>query len=537
MSSRTRIGRALGAITMVVATLTLAMPAQPAFASGPTLHSAGSTWVQIALQQWTSDVSRFGLSVDYQGIGSTAGRQNYMYNLIDFAATEIPYQPDELAQYHTELKSRFRSYQYIPDVAGGTSFMYNIVDPTTGRRITNLRLSSGTIAKIFTGHITSWRDPAIVADNPGLNLPNAPLTPVVRSDSSGTSGQLSLYLAATQPGLWNPFAAAHGCPPPCASWPTDPPFIGQSLSSGVTNFVASTPNTINYVEAGYALAKGFPVAYVHNASNNWALPLSQNVSTALTHATLNADLTQNLGGVYNAPEPNAYPLSSYSYLITPTSVIDPAKGLVLGKFLLYVACAGQQEAGLLGYSPLPPQLVNFVFQAINRINGHPPTPDLNTAAGRAQCPNPTFGGGGGGGGGGNNGGGGGNNGGNGTGTNGNGNSTGTHGGGTKAAATSTTTAKALKAAAGTNLGKGGSGVFGDQTAAAVSPAEQTATLLAARRQAAYGSLSHVHSETQTALEWAALYVPLLVYGPILLRRRRRSTRADAASNKETAGAA
>src|SRR5664279_1189598 len=174
----------IGAVAMAVATLTFVVPSGAAYADGPTLHAAGSTWVQIALQQWTSDVSRFGLNVDYQGIGSTAGRQNYMYNLIDFAATEIPYQPDELAEYHNELKDRFRTYQYIPDVAGGTSFMYNLVDPTTGRRITNLRLSSATIAKIFTGHISTWRDPSIVADNPGLNLPNTPLTPVVRSDSS-----------------------------------------------------------------------------------------------------------------------------------------------------------------------------------------------------------------------------------------------------------------------------------------------------------------------------------------------------------------
>ncbi|MDQ1534543.1 MAG: phosphate transport system substrate-binding protein, partial [Actinomycetota bacterium] len=206
--------RALCALTTLTAALSFGLPARPAFADGPTLHSAGSTWVQIALQQWTSDVTRFGLHVDYQGIGSTAGRQNYMYNLIDFAATEIPYQPDELAQYHSELGTRFRTYQYIPDVAGGTSFMYNLVDPTSGRRITNLRLTSATIAKIFTGRIASWRDPAIVAENPGLNLPNAPLTPVVRSDSSGTSGQLSLYLKATQPGIWNPFESAHGCPPP-----------------------------------------------------------------------------------------------------------------------------------------------------------------------------------------------------------------------------------------------------------------------------------------------------------------------------------
>ncbi|MGZ6979582.1 MAG: substrate-binding domain-containing protein, partial [Acidimicrobiia bacterium] len=164
----------MGALFAALAVLAgvVTIPAGPAMADGPTLHSAGSTWVQIALTQWASDVARFGVNIDYQGIGSTAGRQNYMYNLIDFAATEIPYQPDELAQYHAELGGRFRSYQYLPDVAGGTAFMYNLVDPTTGGRITNLRLSSATVAKIFTGHIDRWRDPAILADNPGLNIPD-----------------------------------------------------------------------------------------------------------------------------------------------------------------------------------------------------------------------------------------------------------------------------------------------------------------------------------------------------------------------------
>ena len=94
--------------------------------------------------------------------------------------------------------------------------------------------------------------------------------------------------------------------------------------------------------------------------------------------------------MYVAPEPNAYPLSSYSYLITPTDQIDPAKGRVLGQFLLYVGARGSRNAPLLGYSPLPKNLVQVVFDAINRINGHPPTPDLNTPQGVADCPNPTF---------------------------------------------------------------------------------------------------------------------------------------------------
>ncbi|MEI8405682.1 MAG: hypothetical protein WCG96_10445, partial [Actinomycetes bacterium] len=95
------------------------LPAGVAFADGPQLHSAGSTWVQIAMQQWTSDVNRFGLNVDYQGIGSTAGREDYMYNLIDFAATEIPYRPGELDPYTRDLGGTFRTSKYGPAVAGG----------------------------------------------------------------------------------------------------------------------------------------------------------------------------------------------------------------------------------------------------------------------------------------------------------------------------------------------------------------------------------------------------------------------------------
>jgi phosphate ABC transporter phosphate-binding protein len=491
--------------------------AAPASAEGPLIHGAGSTWVQIAMNQWASDVSRFGLQVDYQGTGSTAGRQNYMYNLIDFAATEIPYQPDELAQYHNELGDRFRTWQYLPDVAGGTAFMYNLVDDATGQRITNLRLSGEAVAKIFTGQVTRWRDPIITGDNPGLNLPDQALTPVVRSDSSGTSAQLSLYLAAIASGTWGGFASARGCPAPCQNWPTDRPFVGQNLSSGVTNYVASTPGTINYVEAGYALAKGYPVAYVRNGSGNFAVPLSQNVATALVHAHLNADLTQDLGGVYVAPEANAYPVSSYSYMIAPTSKIDADKGAVLGKFILYAVCAGQKAAPLLGYSPLPPNLVQIAFDAVNRINGHPPTPDLSTQAGRDACPNPTFqksateiqgaalpgtskaaGG-------------------SGAIAGRNGAAAGTLAAGASVARTgaagSTTAASALTA-------DGALSAAGAAGAAAVAGSDTSVNLAYARRKAVLGSLRHVQAPNSTPLVLASFYLPLLVFLPLLVRRKR-----------------
>jgi hypothetical protein len=130
----------------------------------------------------------------------------------------------------------------------------------------------------------------------------------------------------------------------------------------------------------------FTPAYIRNRSGHYAAPSAINVETALKHVTLNRDLTQNLMGAYNAPEANAYPLASYSYLITQTKGLNPAKGAVLGKWIIYIACAGQREAVPLGYAPLTPNLVKDVFSAVRRIPGAPKTPPLSASA----CPNPTI---------------------------------------------------------------------------------------------------------------------------------------------------
>jgi phosphate transport system substrate-binding protein len=344
--------------------------------------------VQIALDQWRADIARQGFLIDYQGGGSSAGRNEYIINQVDFAASEIPFQPNEVAELHAENKS----YQYLPDVAGGTSLMYNLHSPA-GARITNLRIDAVTAAKIFTGVITSWQDPAIQALNPGLTISETTVVPVIRSDGSGTSAQFSLYLQDQATAVWNAFVASNGCPAPCSQWPPFPGSTQQAGSDGVANFVANDAigtGAIGYVEAGYAFGRGFPIALLRNASGNFP-PLntstfSTSVATALTHATLNADLTQNLTGVYRAPEANAYPMSSYSYMITQTTGFDPSKGFVLGTWIIYIACAGQREAAPLGYSPLPPNLIAADFQAVARIPGAPATPPIDAQ----HCPNPTL---------------------------------------------------------------------------------------------------------------------------------------------------
>ncbi len=349
----------------------------------PIVSGAGSTWSQIAVDQWRADVSRFGLRVNYQGVGSSSGRQFYINDQVDFAVSEIPFEGQEL----DALRSKGKEWAYVPIVAGGTSFMYNLRDGA-GAPITTLRLSSATAVGIFTGALKKWNDPALAAENPGINLPDKPIIPVVRSDGSGTSAQFTSYLSKREQSTWCEFAKANGID--CghtSNYPGFPGSVAQSGSDGVANYVHSESTgqgAITYVEAGYAIQRGRPVAFLKNGSGNYTLPTSKNVSTALTKATLNADDTQNLDEVYVSADADAYALSSYSYMIVPTKDIDLAKGDALGSFMAYFACEGQRKADQLGYAPLPQNLVEVVFNGMRKVPGSPAPPEIS------ECTNPTL---------------------------------------------------------------------------------------------------------------------------------------------------
>lgn len=354
------------------------------------ISGAGSTWSQIAIDQWRADVARQGLTVNYQGVGSTSGRVFYYNGQVDFGVSEIPFNNDggvdEIAL------AAGRPYAYMPIVAGGTAFMYNL--KIAGKQVRNLQLSPSTVAKIFTGVITNWNDPAIKADNPSLSLPSLTIKPVVRSDGSGTSAQFTAFMKAMTPSEWNAFCVKTGlgssCPP-TSLYPIPPgaAFAAQQFSDGVANFVAAPYNngSITYVEYGYAKERGFPVASVKNKAGKYAQPLARNVAIALQGARLNPDGTQILSGVYNFSDPAAYPVSSYSYMIVPTSTaagFTTGKGEALSKFIVYFVCAGQQKSEQLGYSPLPKVLVEAAFKAMAKIPGAVAAPALK------DCSNPTI---------------------------------------------------------------------------------------------------------------------------------------------------
>jgi phosphate transport system substrate-binding protein len=365
------------------------------------VSGAGSTWSQNALTQWIADESQYGITVNYAGVGSTQGREEYLAGAVDFAASDIPFQTKPTDGSAPENPAP-NSFAYIPVTAGGTAFMYHL--KINGQQVTNLRLSGQNVAKIFTGVITKWNDPAIAADNPQLTMPDETITPVVRSDGSGSTAQFSLWLLTQYPNLWNAYCSAAGRSGECGEtslWPAISGQIAQNGDLGVAGYVSAAyaEGTIGYVNYSYALNAKYPVVKVLNPAGYYTEPTPYNVAVSLLKAQVDTTdvndpslyLTQQLNGVYNDTDPRTYVLSSYSYMILPTVVkgqFSTAKGKTLAAFSYYAMCQGQSESADLGYSPMPFNLVLDTFTQIAKIPGQAiPSAQLTTVAG---CHNPTI---------------------------------------------------------------------------------------------------------------------------------------------------
>ncbi|WP_407566748.1 phosphate ABC transporter substrate-binding protein PstS [Polymorphospora sp. A560] len=389
-----RRGRLAGAVLAILVAVTT--PAAPAFAVPyEQVEGTGSTWSANALQQWVTGVQTTGNRVVYTANGSSAGRRDFSNFQSDFGVSEIPYQtrPDPVTGVVEEAR---REFAYMPIVAGGTSFMYHI--EVGGRLYRDLRLSGETIVGIFTNRITKWNDPAITRDNNGRALPAIDIVPVVRSDGSGTTAQFSLWMDKQHQRQWRDYC---GCQGLTSYYPRKGRQVAQSGSDNVANYVAagSGNGTIGYVEFSYARNKNYPVAKMLNRAGYYVAPTDHNVAVALQEARINTDrsnpreyLTQVLDGVYASSDRRAYPLSSYSYMILPVDVNDrrmtPGRARALADYAYYSICEGQRNAGQLGYSPLPRNLVQAGFDQIGRIAKL--SAEDRTDKDFANCPNPTF---------------------------------------------------------------------------------------------------------------------------------------------------
>ena len=393
--SGTRRLRAVLVAVLLGGLVSLVAPARPAAAASfVPIAGSGSTLAYSAIHAWQTEVVQYGMVVNYAQIGSTSGRDQFRRGVVDWAASDTPYGPDD--------PPPGRGFAYLPDVAVSTTFAYNL---RVGiQKITNLRLSGDNIAKIFTGVLTRWNDPAIAADNPGLILPPIAIVPVVRSDSAGSTAQFTRWMAATEGTYWTDYCGRLGLDPctPTSVYPVPAGSgtIGQPGDLGVAGYVGQSQanGAIGYVEYPFAAQAGLPVVKVLNAAGYYTAPTAGHVGVSLLKAKINLDqndpntyLTQDLSDVYTDPDPRTYELSWYSYLVVPTDTsagFNTSKGFTLGTFGRYLLCDGQFLADALGYSALPINLVEAGFAQLRRIPGA----DVPTSTEDViqSCHSPTF---------------------------------------------------------------------------------------------------------------------------------------------------
>lgn len=383
-------------VLAVVATVPIIDPAQPAAAQDfDPIRGDGLS--SLAIDAQVAQAAATGLDVDYRSVGSTIGRTNFLLGIADFAVSDLPFQVAPTDGTDPERPAP-GGYAYIPVAATGIGFVYNLhVD---GSPVTNLRLSGENITRIFTGAITSWDDPQLQADNPAVDLPDLPITPITRSDGAGMSLRFTEWMNDQHPDIWRPFCeAASTSFDRCATtrFPTGPGFIGQAGEAGVASYVSQSfgEGSIGYVSVPTALTQGLPVVKLLNNAGYFVEPTPESVSVSLLQAQFvdnpldpTVHLTFDLTSVWNDSDPRSYALSTYSYMIVPAQVsgaFSEAKGRTLAAFAGQYLCSGQQVAASLGYAPLPLNLVQAGLAQAREIPGAD-LPNIDVQ----DCNNPTF---------------------------------------------------------------------------------------------------------------------------------------------------
>jgi phosphate transport system substrate-binding protein len=319
------------------------------------LNGAGSTFVYPVMGRWIQDFqgAHPNVQINYQSIGSGGGIQQVKSGTIDFGASDAALSDADMAQMVPVIQ--------IPESAGPVCVTYNL-----DGRGKPLQLSSDALAGIFLGKITSWQDPLLKQDNPGTKLPNSKITVVHRAEGSGTTAAFTTYLAAVSP-EW----AQQVSKGTSVKWPTG---LGAKGSEGVTGQVKQQPGSISYVELTYATQNKLPVAAIKNQAGKYVLP-----STAGATAAIDAFKDQLAMDartpIANPPAsaPDAYPISTLTFLIIPKDGKDPAKRAALKQFVTYVVTDGQQASGGLNYAPLPDAVKQLDVKTLSQltVNGSP----------------------------------------------------------------------------------------------------------------------------------------------------------------------
>lgn len=323
---------------VVVALLVFAM----SVAQAQKLTGAGATFPYPIYSKWFTEYSAAhpGVEINYQSIGSGGGIKQFCSGLVDFGASDMPMTNDMISGCKEKLV-------HIPTVLGAVVPIYNVPG------VTNLRFSGPLLADIYLGKVTNWNDPAVAKDNPGVKLPDQKIIVVHRAEGSGTSFIFTDFLSKVNKD-WAGGPGASSAP----GWPVG---VAGKGNEGVAGLVRQVPGTIGYVELIYALQNKMSFGAVQNASGNWIVASISGVTEAAAGTKMPADYRVS---ITNAPGANAYPISSFTYLLINTHLADAAKEKVIRDMLSWVIKDGQSEVSSLSFAPLPESVSSKVLQTV-----------------------------------------------------------------------------------------------------------------------------------------------------------------------------
>ena len=322
--------------------------AGPAAAAPIQINGAGATFPYPIYSKWFSEYSKLhpDILINYQSIGSGGGIRQLTNQTVFFGATDGPMTNDQIQAAGARIL-------HLPMVLGADVPIYNLPEVSA-----ELKFSGPLLADIFLGKTTKWNDPAIAKENPGVSLPASEITVVHRSDGSGTTYIWADYLSKVSPEWAKKVGVATA-----VNWPVG---VGGKGNEGVAGLVKQTPNSIGYVELIYALQNKIAFGAVKNAAGNYVRASLDSVTAAAaaTEGKMPADFRVS---ITNAPGNNAYPVSSFTWLLLYESAKDKARSQAMVDFVRWAVTDGQRYAGELGYAPLPASVVKLEMEALKRI--------------------------------------------------------------------------------------------------------------------------------------------------------------------------
>lgn len=312
---------------------------------GGSIKGSGASFPDAFYQEAIAGLGQVNgdMRVTYESVGSSAGREAFARRLANFAGTDSLVGDDE------DIDPA--SFLYIPSTAASIAIVFNLDG------VTDLRLDGPTLARIFQRDIERWDDPAIVALNPGVTLPDLGITVARRSDGAGTTKNFTRYLDSAAEGVWRLGADD------TVEWPPDTE--GGQQNTGVAQIVQDAPGGIGYLDFGNARQMGLPMAAMANREGNFVAPSVESTTAALAGAELDDDLTYN---PLDGPGADAYPITAPTYLLVRTHYGDAATGEAVVGFVRWLITDGADTyAASVGYAPIPESFRVAAFAALDTV--------------------------------------------------------------------------------------------------------------------------------------------------------------------------